>query len=113
MSQVTEDILNSGIPVLSAGNTVESLGSVDRDVVAGLPSAADLDAVAEEQAIAEATGAPSTVTEAISPEEFLDEENTFDVSRAEFTELQDAFLRLYNSVIAFNKTSPHKILGVV
>ena len=105
MSEVTE---NSGLPVLTAGNTVNTLASTDRDVAAGAPSAADLDVVAAEEAAKEATDetpapVPSTV------EEFLDEENTFDVSRAEFNELRDLVLSLSHGVNKFNEGAPHKI----
>lgn len=100
MSQVSE---NSGLPVLTAGNTVETLSGFDRDAVAF-----------EEQVevVLDAVEPVVTDTDSVSAEEALDEENSFDVSRAEFTELQDAFLRLYTAVQAYNKTAPHKILGI-
>ena len=98
---------------ISAGNTTKSLQPVDRDAAAGLPSATGLDAIAEEQASSKATEASAGAlsTHDISNEsDPLDNENTFDVSRAEFTELQDAFLRLSESVLKFNQGSPHKIV---
>lgn len=108
MSQVSENTENNGIPALSAGNTTDTLNSTDRDV------AADLNVIAAEEVAAQVAPVPNTETtsETVSAEEFLDEENTFDVSRKEFTELLDAFLRLYNGVLAYNKTAPHKILGI-
>lgn len=107
MSEVTERSTQ-----LVAGNTVENLAGADRDVVVGLPSAADLDADAAEKAIKEASAAPTapdTVEAVEGDEDPLDNENTFDVSRAEFNELQDAFLRLVARVNAFNVGAPHKI----
>ena len=105
MSQVTGLEATTGI---RAGNTVESLES--KNVFDALPSAADLDAVAAEKTIAEAT-APVLDTEvaAANLEEFLDEENTFDVSRAEFNELRDSFLRFIERIGEYNKRAPHKI----
>lgn len=105
MSEVTE----TGERRLVAGNTNETLASVDRDVAAGVPSAADLDAVAAEKAAQAATSGQAvtdTVDEDFDP---LDDENTFDVSRAEFTELRDAFLRLHDRVEKYNKGASHKI----
>lgn len=110
MSQVFESHESNGIPVLTAGNTVETLNSTNRDIAASNPTA-ETDEGNTEQLVTNPENVSDTVEE-ISAEEFLDEENTFDVSRAEFIELQDAFLRLYNGVVAYNKTSPHKILGV-
>jgi hypothetical protein len=113
MSEVTEN----GGPLV-AGNTVATLTSTDvldaafsplGNPFAGLPSAADLDAVAEEQAAKEATAEPETATlvETVPGDSEL--ENTFDVSRAEFTELQDAFIRQFEAIQRFNANSPHKI----
>lgn len=108
MSEVTE---NSGR--LVAGNTNETLAATDRDVVAGLPSAADLDATeAAKQAESQARAATSTASDTVAEdvdEDPLDYENTFDVSRAEFNELQDAFLRLTKRIDTFNVGAPHKI----
>lgn len=104
MSQVIE-----GTPFgIRAGNTVESLAP--KNVFDALPSAADLDSVAAEQTIAEAT-TPVLDTEvaAANLEDFLDEENTFDVSRAEFNELRDSYLRLLGRIGEYNKRAPHKI----
>lgn len=105
MSEVTE---NSGY--LTAGNTHETLAAKDRDVVAGLPSAADLDADAAEKSTQAATSstASDTVAEE-SDEDPLDDENTFDVSRAEFKELQEAFLRLTVRIEKHNLGASHKI----
>ena len=101
MSEVIEGQEQS---LMVAGNTNANLAAVDRDVAAGLPSANDLDAVASEVAIAEATGAPVQGTD-----DPLDEENTFDVNRAEFNELRDAFIRLYQRVEKYNLGASHKI----
>lgn len=109
MSTVAEN----GLPVLTAGNTVETLAGTDRDQAvetAGTPSAADMEAVAQEQTAKDATSVSDT--EPTTDEDPLDDENTFDVSRAEFTELQDAFLRLSAGVTRYNQTAPHKILGL-
>lgn len=97
MSEVLE---NAGLPVLSAGNTVESLSGFDRDAV--VASATPTEAENVEPAV------PDTAIE----HDPFDDENTFDVSRAEFTELQEAYLRLYNGVLAYNRGAPHKIPGV-
>ena len=75
---------------MEAGNTVENLFGVDRDA-----------AVAANQAPASEVAADEG--------DILDEENTFDVSRKEFAELQEAFLRLVVRVNDFNKVSPVKI----
>lgn len=106
MSEVTEN----GGP-LTAGNTVASLQSTDvLDAAnAGLPSAADLDAVAAEQVAKEATTEATTATIVETVPGASDPENTFDVSRAEFTELQDALIRVNDSIRRFNANSPHKI----
>lgn len=104
MSEVTE---NSGLPVLTAGNTVDTLASVDRDVAAGAPSAADLDAVSVDQETEGDTSTPVSNTDAV--EELLDEENTFDVNRAEFNELRDLVLSLRFGVEKYNAGASHKI----
>lgn len=65
----------------------------------GLPSAADLDEVAKEAEIAAATAAVHTG----------DPENTFDVSRAEFEELQEAVIRLNARIHLYNQGAPHRI----
>lgn len=108
MSQVTEE---SKIYGLTAGNTVHTLASVDRDAAAGVPSSADLDAVAAEQAIGETTSVPveSVPSASEAVEEFLDEENTFDVNRAEFNELRDLVLSVAHGISQFNIGAPHKI----
>ena len=107
MSEVIE-----GEPrLLTAGNTVETLNGIDRDQAAGvLPSASDLDAVTAEAEIKVATAAP-VVTDTPADEDYdpLDDENTFDVSRAEFNELRDALLRLEDRITKHNLGAPHKI----
>jgi len=97
MSQVIE---NSGLPVLTAGNTVETMGSVDRDTAA---TSQEVENVAPE------VEAPAVLSTLDTVEEFLDEENTFDVSRAEFNELRDLVLGMAHGVTEFNKCAPHKI----
>lgn len=89
MSEVT------GESRLVAGNTNENLAGVDRDVAAAA-AAPDTDA------------AQGTVVE-FDPEDPLDDENTFDVSRAEFEELKAAFLRLTGRIDRYNQGAPHKI----
>lgn len=99
MSEVSE----LGGP-LTAGNTVANLQGTDV-LDAALPSAADLDAVAAEQAAKEATA--SSTPEVIPA--VVEDENVFDVSRAEFEEFREAYLRLVARVERFNQSSPHKI----
>jgi hypothetical protein len=101
MSQVTGLEATTGI---RAGNTVESLQP--KSIYDALPSAADLDAYVAEVLTAEPT---VSNTPAENLEEFLDEENTFDVSRAEFNELRDSFLRFIDRIGEYNKRAPHKI----
>lgn len=111
MSEVIE---NSSVnPALVAGNTVASLQSANRDTIAGA-----------ETPVTDTPGAPEipagTATEPLAVETFtetpedaaidaLDEENTFDVSRAEFSELQTAFIRLTDAIGRYNAGAPHKI----
>jgi len=80
---------------ISAGNTAESLAGVDRDAFVADVKAFEL--VSTEPSVAEETDA------------ILDEENTFDVSRAEFEELKDAFVRLIDRIAKYNKGASHKI----
>jgi hypothetical protein len=87
----------TGSTKLVAGNTSENLAGTDRDVAVASATA--------EAEVKEVTGASDT--EAI--EVFLDSENTFDVSRAEFNELQDAFLRLVARIEKYNQGASHKI----
>ena len=82
-------------PALVAGNTAESLAGVDRDVAAA-------------SSVSDATGFTTEDTSE-EVEAILDEENTFDVSRKEFGELQEAFVRLVDRINKFNTGSPHKI----
>ena len=93
-----------------AGNTHVNLSGTDRDEVVAqqnVPSADDLDAVAGELAAKQATASSTPVV--VENDDPLDDENTFDVSRAEFSELQDAFLRLEERIKLFNRNSGHKI----
>lgn len=87
-------------PALVAGNTAESLAGSDRDVVANAGTI-------EAEFASVDTGA--TVEGDSEVDAILDEENTFDVSRAEFGELQDAFYRLAKRIDAYNVGAPHKI----
>ena len=80
---------------MQAGNTAESLAGVDRDVAAA-------------SSVSDATGFTTEDTSE-EVEAILDEENTFDVSRKEFGELQEAFVRLVGRINKFNAGSPHKI----
>jgi hypothetical protein len=80
---------------VSAGNTAESLAGVDRDAFVADVKAFEL--VSTEPSVAEETDA------------ILDEENTFDVSRKEFEELKDAFIRLIDRIAKYNEGSPHKL----
>lgn len=93
---------------LRAGNTHETLAP--KGV---LPSAEDLDAVAADVQAAQGTGSAQSVSDTAADAEEsgdpLDHENTFDVSRAEFSELQDAFLRLEDRIARHNQGAPHKI----
>jgi len=98
MSEVNEN----QNPALTAGNTNANLAGTDRDEAAGQPSAADLDAAVEQGSV--------PVLDMLDPDaDPLDEENTFDVNRAEFNELRDAFLRLLARVEKYNKGASHKI----
>jgi hypothetical protein len=85
---------------MEAGNTTNNMFVVDRDVAATSMEAVDTDValVGEE---------PISTEELI--DEVLDTENTFDVSRKEFDELQDAFLRFVARVDKYNQGAPHKI----
>lgn len=90
--------MNTGI---EAGNTNENLRGTDRDVVVaqskakeGMPSAEDLDAVAMEQEMIEATARLHAALDSTSDEEY--------VSRTEF----DA---LVARIDAFNTRSGHRI----
>jgi hypothetical protein len=98
MSDVSDTQSGLGI---TAGNTVTSLAPKDvADVAAsGLPSAADLDAVAQDFEAALATG-----KQIVADGRALEV-----VSREEFEELQDAFLRLRGQIDTFNTKSPHRI----
>lgn len=81
-----------------AGNTTENLAGTDVNVAAAAqnaPSAADLDAIAAEQAAADATGNAQD-------EQDLDVEFDEYVTRAEFDGLLDR-------INAFNQRSSHKI----
>lgn len=96
---------------LVAGNTNANLAGIDRDEAAAAaqesaPSASDLDAVATEAQIAANTAPVADVADDDDP---FDEENTFDVSRREFHELRDAFLRLVARIEKHNIGAPHKI----
>ena len=85
---------------MQAGNTAESLAGVDRDAAVVSTTITDT---------------PEKVVDVIGQttedevEAILDEENTFDVSRKEFGELQEAFVRLVGRINKFNAGSPHKI----
>jgi hypothetical protein len=126
MSEVIE---NSGIAVLTAGNTVDTLGGIDRDQAsttsagtsATYPALVDSSASAPDpfagsipgtlhQPAGEPTVSNSERLEAL--EELLDEENTFDVSRAEFNELRDLALSISESIKQYNVGAPHKIPSV-
>lgn len=89
--------VNDTLGPLTAGNTTTTLSNPTPAPSDGTPSAADLDDVAKEAEIKAATSGET------------DEENLFDVSRAEFSELQDAYLGLAARVAKFNLGSPHKI----
>lgn len=104
MSEVTGLEATTG---LRAGNTVETLES--KNIFDALPSASDLDAVAAEAKIVEETLPSVSSTDEDNLEEFLDDENTFDVSRAEFNELRDALLRIAERLTKYNLGAPHKI----
>ena len=80
---------------ISAGNTAESLAGVDRDVA--VATTKEFESVNTEPSVAEEV------------DDILDEENTFDVSRAEFNELQSAFVRLTNRIEAYNRGASHRI----
>jgi len=86
-------------PALVAGNTAENLAGVDRDAVASTVI----------------TDTPETVVDVVGEttgdevEAILDEENAFDVSRKEFNELQEAFIRLVERITTYNKGASHKI----
>lgn len=90
MSEVT----NESTP-FQAGNTVDTLAPVAAEET--------ISEVVVEAPVAE----PVQVTE--RSDDPLDEENTFDVSRAEFNELQGAFLRLAQRIAKYNEGAPHKI----
>jgi hypothetical protein len=96
MSEVNE---NSG--VLTAGNTVETLQSTDRDEAATTAAATEAANTAQE--------VPTVPDTPLTADELLDEENTFDVSRAEFNELRDLVLSLSHGIERYNTTAPHKI----
>lgn len=75
---------------MKAGNTVESLKPVD------------VNEAVPDRAIPEEIPAPVIDT-------VVDESNVFDVSRGEFEELRDAFIRLVKRVNLYNVGAPHKI----
>jgi hypothetical protein len=107
MSEVNPNVSNTPNPALTAGNTVESMApkSVNLSANTGLPSADDLDRVAEElQLIAEAqkslTGTNQTATEGFTSTGHL----AADV-RAMRAELDDLHARIAH----FNARSSQKI----
>lgn len=105
MSEVTND---SG--VLTAGNTVNTLASTDRDAVAVVDSVFEGYAAPSESSPEVETVSNTELPAGGDDSDPLDDENTFDVSRAEFNELASAFLRLTDAVEKFNKSAPHKIV---
>lgn len=85
---------------MEAGNRAENLAGQDRDV-------------AVKSVRSDATGFSSSASlqEEVGEEidAILDEENTFDISRKEFGELQEAFIRLVARINKYNAGASHRI----
>ncbi len=96
---MSEASSSDGFPPFKASNTVESMEPMNMG-----------DFLAERAGPTEESTKP---VEVVLVDDFtddpLDDENTFDVNRAEFEELRDAFLRLISKIENYNLRAPHKI----
>jgi len=96
---MADSVVDGTNPALVAGNTAENLAGADRDAVASTVI----------------TDTPETVVDVVGQtnseevDAILDEENTFDVSRKEFEELKEAFIRLTGRITKYNEGASHKI----
>lgn len=113
MSEITEDTMTNG---LRAGNTNETLSGTDRDAVVTITlgtgeelTTQQIEETTKRDGLTDVVRVTDTPKVVELEEDPLDDENTFDVSRAEFTEMQDAFLRLENRILKHNQGAPHKI----